>query len=144
MMILAIIFGCVVAFADSRLDAPGFPSQLLIGFCFFLGFVRPRRPWRWALVLTGCLLAGNLLRMSPFPHWFWVKVHLSPLAGPLYDRLGRPTEFAPTLGEYIALAPALAAAYLGQLVHFWSRRERSDESGLEAVSAAAASARRDG
>jgi hypothetical protein len=113
--VFALLVGFVLVLVDNRWPVPGFPARYVILSALAFGFLSPHRPWRWAVIITGCLVLGEIFQMAHISGWFWTTLHSSPAVAAIYDRLGTPNQDAPSLvGKLVALAPALAAAYLGQ------------------------------
>lgn len=54
-MVLALAGGIFIGYADVHSDDVPVTLALLVGFSFLLGFLGPRRPWLWA-VLVGIWL----------------------------------------------------------------------------------------
>ncbi len=58
---LALAFGCVIALAQLRLGELAISALLVAMATMFLGAMRPRRPWLWALLVTLCVPAGQFM-----------------------------------------------------------------------------------
>ena len=88
---LAIALGALIGFAQLRWGELAIAALLVSMVTMFLGAVRPRRPWLWALLVALCVPAAQLFA--------W---------------LGREqfTRGA-ILGSFALLAPAFACAYGG-------------------------------
>lgn len=118
--VVAVAGGIFIGYADSHSDDAGITLLALLVLTFMLGFVGPRRAWRWAL------LAG-----------IWV---------PLLDWILPPAELAPrdpglprTALSFLALtavvmAGCFAAAYAGALVARAVRRSFGPAQGSSAKS----------
>lgn len=126
--LLSIVLGLVVAAVDSRWPNPGFAAPPLIVFAFFLGFVRPVRAWRWAFILVGCVILGDILHILPVAKWLWFKIYAVPALSVAYAKLGAPSPYTPSLsGSMLAIMPTLAGAYLGQWIARIAIRLRSED-----------------
>ena len=94
--LFAIFLGMLTAWLDAGASEVLPIILLLFAFGAFLGFARPEKPWRWALLLgiwvpLGWLLAAALGIRD------WKKIEL--------------------IGAAVPFIPALAGSYLGALVH---------------------------
>ncbi|HEV2115746.1 MAG TPA: hypothetical protein VGR48_06965 [Terriglobales bacterium] len=63
---LAVLFGALsgvaeVAFGDLMLTA-----FLALFFCMVMGSLRPARPWRWMLIVCGCIPLSRLIAAGVF------------------------------------------------------------------------------
>ncbi len=92
--ILALVLGAVAGFAQVTVQDPTFSALLLVAFCMFLAYMRPRRPWRWALIVGLCVPAAEFVA--------------------LLTRI-RPTE-AMIYGSFVGLLPAFIGALGGSLM----------------------------
>ncbi len=68
--LLAVLFGVVTGWVDIKVGDLLFTAMLVLAGCMLLGFLRPRRPWRWVLIVGLFVpvvewLAYYLLRQKP-------------------------------------------------------------------------------
>jgi ABC-type multidrug transport system permease subunit len=92
---LAALAGIATGWVDVTLNDLLFTALLVLMACMLLGVLRPRQPWRWAL-LVGALIP------------------LTELAGYLI-RTVKPTQ-AQVYGSFLTLLPGIAGAYGGAVV----------------------------
>jgi hypothetical protein len=90
-VIVALALGTLIGYAQLRLGELAISALLVAMVAMFLGAMRPRRPWRWALLVALCVPAAQ-----------WVAY------------LGREhfTRGA-IFGSFALLAPAFVCAYGG-------------------------------
>lgn len=65
---LALLLGAISGFAEVALGDLMLTGFLALFFCMLMGALRPGRPWRWVLVVCGCiplsrLFAANVLHI---------------------------------------------------------------------------------
>src|SRR5574340_126783 len=65
---LALLFGAISGFFEVALGDLMLTGFLALFFCMLMGGLRPSRPWRWVLVVCGCiplsrLFAANVLHI---------------------------------------------------------------------------------
>jgi hypothetical protein len=65
---LALLLGCISGFVEVTLGDLMMTGFLALFFCMVMGALRPGRPWRWVLVVCGCiplsrLFAANVLHV---------------------------------------------------------------------------------
>jgi ABC-type multidrug transport system permease subunit len=93
--LLAALAGIATACVDLAIDDLLFTALLVLMACMLLGILRPRRPWRWVLVIAAFLplteLAASLLRTV------------------------KPTK-AQIYGSFLSALPGIAGAYGGATV----------------------------
>lgn len=92
--VVALVLGAVSGFAQVTVQDPTFSALLLVAFCMFLAYMRPRRPWRWSLIVGLCVPAAEFVA--------------------LLTRI-RPTE-AMIYGSFVGLLPAFIGALGGSLM----------------------------
>jgi len=70
--VLSILFGIASGWLDIRFNELALTSMVVFCGCMLLGFLSPRRPWRWILLI--CLLvpavewfAHSYLPLKPYP-----------------------------------------------------------------------------
>jgi membrane-associated PAP2 superfamily phosphatase len=93
--LLAALCGISTGWADVAIDDLLFTALLVLSACILLGSLRPRRPWRW-VVLVG------------------VFIPLTELAAYLILTV-KPTR-AQVCGSFLAFLPGIAGAYGGSLM----------------------------
>jgi hypothetical protein len=57
---LALALGALIGYAQLQWGELTIPALLVAMVTMFLGGVRPRRPWLWALLVAGCVPAAQL------------------------------------------------------------------------------------
>jgi hypothetical protein len=65
---LALVFGLLSGVAEVMVGDLMLTGFLALFFCMIMGLLRPARPWRWTLVVCGCiplsrLFAANVLHI---------------------------------------------------------------------------------
>ena len=93
--VLGALLGTVAAFIDIKFEDLLFTALLVLGFSMLLGFVRPQRPWRWALLIALFIPAGQAFAI--FGHY------KAPYRAQIFE-------------AFLALAPALVGAYGGMFM----------------------------
>jgi hypothetical protein len=68
--VLALAFGGLTGWVDIKVGDLLFTAMLVLAACMVLGFVRPRHPWRWIVIVGVCIpfvdwLAYHFLRQKP-------------------------------------------------------------------------------
>lgn len=53
--LMAAIFGVGAAWADIKVGDLLLTAIIVVAACMLLGFLRPRKPWRWVLLIGVCL-----------------------------------------------------------------------------------------
>jgi hypothetical protein len=56
--VLAVIFGVAAAWTDIKVDEQEHllvTALIVVSSCMLLGFLRPRKPWRWVLLIGICI-----------------------------------------------------------------------------------------
>ena len=92
---LAALCGISTGWADVAINDLLFTALLVLAACMLLGLLRPRRPWRW-VVMVG------------------VFIPMTELAGYLIKAV-KPTR-AQVYGSILASLPGIAGAYGGSLM----------------------------
>jgi len=69
--LLAILFGTAIGWADVKVDDLLLTALLVLCSTMLLGFLRPRRPWRWMILVGACipaveLAAYELMAVKPY------------------------------------------------------------------------------
>jgi hypothetical protein len=93
--LLGVICGAATGWADATLDDLLFTALLVLASCMLLGLLRPRRPWRWVLVVGACVPSSELL-------FYWLRV-VQPTRAQIY-------------GSFLAFLPGIAGAYGGSFL----------------------------
>jgi hypothetical protein len=57
---LALLFGVLSGFAEVALGDLMVTAFLALFFCMVMGALRPGRPWRWVLIVCGCIPLSRL------------------------------------------------------------------------------------
>jgi hypothetical protein len=57
---LALLLGVISGFVEVRLGDLMVTAFLALFFCMLMGALRPPRPWRWVLVVCGCIPLARL------------------------------------------------------------------------------------
>jgi hypothetical protein len=90
-VIVALAFGTLIGYAQLRLGELAISALLVAMVAMFLGAMRPRRPWRWALLVALCVPAAQLVAYLGREHF---------TRGAIF-------------GSFALLAPAFVCAYGG-------------------------------
>ena len=90
--LLAAAFGVIAGWIDVKVGDLLFTAMLVLASCMGLGFVRPRKPWRW-VVLVGMFV--------PIMEWF------------AYAILAQKPERAQIYESFLAFLPGIVGAYGG-------------------------------
>jgi hypothetical protein len=93
--LLAAVAGMGIGWADVAVDDLLFTALLVLMACMALGFMRPRWPWRWVVVVG-------------------IFIPLVELAGYLFFTV-KPTR-AQVYGSFLASLPGIAGAYGGAVM----------------------------
>jgi hypothetical protein len=93
--LLAGACGIGEGWADVAVDDLLFTALLVVSACMLLGMLRPRRPWRWVLVV------GVLIPLTELAAYLVLTV--------------KPTR-AQIYGSFLAFLPGVAGAYGGSVV----------------------------
>ncbi|MFY9676920.1 MAG: hypothetical protein WCB53_08205 [Terriglobales bacterium] len=57
----AIFFGAAAAWVDVKVGDLLLTATIVVSSCILLGFLRPRRPWRWFLIIGVCIPVAEWL-----------------------------------------------------------------------------------
>jgi uncharacterized membrane protein YeiH len=93
--LLAALCGVGAGWADVAVDDLLFTALLVLASCMMMGLLRPRRPWRWVILVGAC-------------------IPLTELAA--YRILGVKPTRAQAYGSFLAFLPGIAGAYGGAVV----------------------------
>jgi hypothetical protein len=93
--LLAAACGVGAGSADVAINDLLFTALLVLASCLLMGLLRPRRPWRWILVVGACIPLTELAA------YFALTV--------------KPTR-AQIYGSFLAFFPGIAGAYGGSVV----------------------------
>ena len=90
--VLAVLLGGATGYVNVRIEDLMLTAVMVTAFAMFLAFLRPARPWRWALLVSAIIPIGEVLAFK--------------LTGQKLNRVG--------ISEAIlAVLPANAGAYGG-------------------------------
>jgi hypothetical protein len=92
--LLAGLFGGLAGWADIKVGDLLFTAMIVLAACMLLGFLRPRKPWRW-VVIVGVLV--------PVVEWL------------AYYFLSQKPERAQIYESFLAFMPGIAGAYGGAM-----------------------------
>jgi len=92
--LLAGLFGGLAGWADIKVGDLLLTAMIVLAACMLLGFVRPRQPWRW-VVIVGVLV--------PVVEWL------------AYYFLSQKPERAQIYESFLAFMPGIAGAYGGAM-----------------------------
>ena len=93
--VFALITGLLAGWADIKVGDLLFTALLVLAPCMLLGVLRPKRPWRWVVVIGICVPLADLLAyllMAQKPYWAQV-----------YE-------------SFLAFLPGIAGAYGGSIM----------------------------
>jgi hypothetical protein len=90
--LLAVVCGVLAGWADVKIGDLLFTALIVLASCMGLGFVRPRKAWRW-VVLVGIFV--------PIMEWL------------AYAFLSQKPERAQIYESFLALLPGIVGAYGG-------------------------------
>jgi hypothetical protein len=88
---IALVAGALIGYAQVKFGEMALSALLVALLTMFLGVARPRRPWRWAVLVALCVPAAQLVAYLGREHF---------------------TRGA-TIGSFALLAPAFVCAYAG-------------------------------
>jgi len=91
LVVLALAFGALIGYAQLRWGELAISALLVAMVTMFLGAMRPRRPWVWALLVALCVPAAQLFAYIGREHF---------TRGAIF-------------GSFALLAPAFVCAYGG-------------------------------
>jgi len=92
--LLAAVFGVLAGWVDIKVGDLLFTAMIVLAACILLGFLRPKRPWRW-VVIVGI--------MVPVIEWL------------AYYFLSQKPERAQIYESFLAFMPGIAGAFGGAL-----------------------------
>jgi hypothetical protein len=92
--LLAALCGALAGWVDITVGDLLFTAMIVLSACMLLGFVRPRKPWRWVLV---------------------VGVFVPIAQGLAYQFLSQRRERAQIYESFLAFMPGIAGAFGGAL-----------------------------
>ena len=94
--LFAIFFGAAAAWVDVKVGDLLLTATIVVASCMLLGFLRPRKPWRWFLIIGVCIpvaewLAYFLLTEKPTRAQIYESflAFLPGIAGAVGGSLGR-------------------------------------------------------
>ncbi len=93
--LLAALCGVGAGWADVVINDLLFTALLVLSACILLGLLRPRWPWRWVLVVGGCIPLTEVAA--------YLVLAVKPTRAQVY-------------GSYLAFLPGIAGAYGGSIV----------------------------
>lgn len=90
--LLALALGTLAGWVDIRVGDLLFTAMIVLASCMLLGFLRPRRPWRWVVLIGICV---------PILDWlaYWI--------------LSQKPDRAQIYESFLAFLPGIAGAYGG-------------------------------
>jgi hypothetical protein len=92
--VLAVLLGMLAGWVDIKVGDLLFTAMIVVGACMLLGFLRPRRPWRWVVIV------GVFVPLVEWMAYRFLRQHL--------DR-------AQIYESYLAFMPGIAGAFGGAL-----------------------------
>jgi len=93
--LVAVVFGVFAGWIDLKVGELLFTALLVVAPCMLLGALRPKRPWRWVLLVAGCVPVAELLG--------YVVMTQKPYRAQIYE-------------SFLAFLPGFAGAYGGALL----------------------------
>jgi ABC-type multidrug transport system permease subunit len=93
--LLAAFCGLATGLADVMIDDLLFTALLVLASCMLLGALRPRRPWRWVVVVAVFIPLSELAA--------YLIMTVKPTRGQIY-------------GSFLTALPGIAGAYGGALM----------------------------
>jgi hypothetical protein len=94
--VLAAVFGAGAGWIDIKVGDLLLPAMLVLAACMLLGFMSPRKPWRWVLIIGISIpavewLAYFLLSQKPEPAQIYESflAFLPGIAGAVGGAVGR-------------------------------------------------------
>jgi len=91
---LAIFFGTAAAWVDIKVGDLLLTAMIVVAACILLGFLRPRKPWRWVLLIGVCI---------PVAEWL------------AYFLLTEKPTRAQVFESFLAFVPGIAGAVSGAI-----------------------------
>lgn len=92
--LLAAIFGAAAAWTDIKVGDLLLTAMIVVAACILLGFLSPRKPWRWVLLIGVCLPAAEWLA-----YFFLTE---KPTRAQIYE-------------SFLGFVPGIAGAYGGAI-----------------------------
>jgi hypothetical protein len=93
--VVAVLFGVFAGWIDLKVGELLFTALLVVAPCMLLGALRPKGPWRWVLLVAGCVPVAELLG--------YVVMTQKPYRAQIYE-------------SFLAFLPGFAGAYGGALL----------------------------
>ena len=93
--VVAVLFGVFAGWIDLKVGELLFTALLVVAASMLLGALRPKRPWRWVLLVAGCVPVAELLG--------YVVMTQKPYRAQIYE-------------SFLAFLPGFAGAYGGALL----------------------------
>jgi hypothetical protein len=93
--IIAIVFGIFAGWVDVKVGDLLFTALLVLAPCILLGALRPRRPWRWTIVVGVFVPVADLLA--------YIVMTQRPSRAQVYE-------------SFLAFLPGLVGAYGGSMM----------------------------
>ena len=93
--VVAVLFGVFAGWIDLKVGELLFTALLVVAPSMLLGALRPKRPWRWVLLVAGCVPVAELLG--------YVVMTQKPYRAQIYE-------------SFLAFLPGFAGAYGGALL----------------------------
>ena len=92
--LFAILFGAAAAWVDVKVGDLLLTATIVVASCMLLGFLRPRKPWRWVLIIGVCI---------PLAEWLaYFFLSEKPTRAQIYE-------------SFLAFLPGIAGAVGGAL-----------------------------
>ncbi len=91
---MAIGFGVASGWADIKVGDLLLTAMIVLAACMLLGFISPRKPWRWVLLIGLCIPAVE-----------WIA----------YFYLAQKPERAQVYESFLAFLPGIAGAFGGAM-----------------------------
>jgi predicted MFS family arabinose efflux permease len=92
--LLAALCGAVAGWVDIKVEDLLFTAMIVLAACMLLGFMRPRKPWRWVVMVGLFVPVAQLLA---------------------YHFLSQRRERAQVYESFLAFMPGIAGAYGGAI-----------------------------
>jgi hypothetical protein len=93
--VFAVITGLLAGWADIKVGDLLFTALLVLAPCMLLGVLRPKRPWRWVVVIGICVPLADLLA--------YLVMAQKPYRAQVYE-------------SFLAFLPGIAGAYGGSIM----------------------------
>ena len=90
--VLAVLLGAATGYVNVRIEDLMLTAVMVTAFAMFLAFLRPKHPWRWAVLVSAIIPLGEVAAFT--------------LTGQKLNRVGISEAF-------LAVLPANAGAYGG-------------------------------